>query len=68
MRVAYFDPFSGVSGDMVLGALIDAGANVDALRSGLRGLDLDVTSEFLPGTVDWRSGTAGGGASTTEGG
>ncbi len=25
MRIAFFDPFSGASGDMILGALIDAG-------------------------------------------
>ena len=25
MRIAYFDCFSGASGDMILGALIDAG-------------------------------------------
>jgi uncharacterized protein (DUF111 family) len=40
MRVAFFDPFSGVSGDMVLGALIDAGVPVDGLRTALAGLDL----------------------------
>lgn len=41
MRVAWFDPFSGASGDMVLGALIDAGLEIAALREGLAGLDLD---------------------------
>ncbi|MDQ4044336.1 MAG: nickel pincer cofactor biosynthesis protein LarC, partial [Chloroflexota bacterium] len=41
MRIAYFDPFSGASGDMVLGALVDAGLSVDDLRGVLRGLDLD---------------------------
>jgi uncharacterized protein (TIGR00299 family) protein len=40
MRVAYFDPYSGASGDMILGALIDAGVSVDALRTALAGLDL----------------------------
>jgi pyridinium-3,5-bisthiocarboxylic acid mononucleotide nickel chelatase len=38
---AYFDCFAGISGDMALGALLDAGGDLDALRTGLRGLDLD---------------------------
>ena len=40
MRVAYFDCFAGISGDMTLGALIDAGADVEMLREGLASLDL----------------------------
>ena len=40
MRTAYFDCFSGVSGDMLLGALIDAGLDFNAWRAGLDGLDL----------------------------
>lgn len=40
MRVAYFDCFSGISGDMALGALIAAGAGEDALLSGLQRLQL----------------------------
>jgi len=35
MRIAYFDCFSGVSGDMILGALIDAGADLHELESEL---------------------------------
>lgn len=35
MRIAYFDCFCGISGDMVLGALIDAGVSPDALRREL---------------------------------
>jgi len=35
LRIAYFDPFSGGSGDMILGALIDAGASLDAIESEL---------------------------------
>ncbi|MFA0754129.1 MAG: hypothetical protein IMHGJWDQ_001913 [Candidatus Fervidibacter sp.] len=40
MAVAYFDCFAGISGDMALGALIDAGASLDALVDGLRSLPL----------------------------
>ena len=36
MRIAYFEPFSGASGDMTLGALVDAGAPVDAIVKALQ--------------------------------
>lgn len=39
-RVAWFHCFSGIAGDMALGSLIDAGADVDEVRSILDGLDL----------------------------
>jgi len=35
MKIAYFDCFSGISGDMVLGALVDAGCNLAQLESDL---------------------------------
>ncbi len=38
--IAYLDCFSGVSGDMLLGALVDAGVNPDDLRSELAKLPL----------------------------
>ncbi len=40
MRIAYFDCFAGISGDMTLGALIDAGADFDALKSELEKLHI----------------------------
>ncbi|MHC4944619.1 MAG: nickel pincer cofactor biosynthesis protein LarC, partial [Planctomycetota bacterium] len=41
MKAAYFDCFSGISGDMVLGALVDAGADHDALRDAIHRLGLE---------------------------
>jgi len=40
MRIAYFDCFSGASGDMILGALIDAGLSPRLLREELKKLRL----------------------------
>jgi hypothetical protein len=40
MRIAYFDCFSGCAGDMCLGALLDAGCGLDALRAAVSGLGL----------------------------
>jgi pyridinium-3,5-bisthiocarboxylic acid mononucleotide nickel chelatase len=40
MRIGYFDCFSGASGDMILGALIDAGVSVADLNSVLQQLGL----------------------------
>ncbi len=40
MNVAYFDCFAGASGDMILGALLDAGLELDKLREALVGLPL----------------------------
>ncbi len=40
MKLAYFDCFSGISGDMTLGALVDAGVPVEQLRTELHGLEV----------------------------
>lgn len=40
-RVALIDPYSGASGDMFLGALLDLGFAEEELRRGLAGIDLD---------------------------
>jgi uncharacterized protein (TIGR00299 family) protein len=38
--LAFLDCFSGISGDMLLGALLDAGLDFEALRAGLASLPL----------------------------
>src|SRR5688572_207661 len=40
MRIAYFDCFAGASGDMILGALVDAGLDPDALRASIAAVPL----------------------------
>jgi uncharacterized protein (TIGR00299 family) protein len=40
-QIAYFDCFAGASGDMLLGALVDAGLSLDALEAELDKLNLD---------------------------
>jgi hypothetical protein len=40
-RILYLDPFSGISGDMFLAAMVDAGVDVAALRSGLAALGIE---------------------------
>lgn len=39
-RIIYFDCFSGISGDMALGALIDAGLSLEALHHALQRLNI----------------------------
>ncbi|MGH7310721.1 MAG: nickel insertion protein, partial [Candidatus Rokuibacteriota bacterium] len=40
MRIAFFDCPSGAAGDMIMGALVDAGAPFEALRRELAKLPL----------------------------
>ncbi|HBN78199.1 MAG TPA: TIGR00299 family protein, partial [Planctomycetaceae bacterium] len=41
MRTAYLECQMGISGDMTLGALIDAGVDADEIRAGIDSLKLD---------------------------
>ena len=46
MKIAYADCFSGVSGDMFLASLLDAGLPIDVLREGIDALNLPETVEL----------------------
>src|SRR5258708_2795054 len=56
--IAYLDCFAGISGDMLLGALVDAGWSVDRLRDVVSRLKLEnvyidaepVTKQSISGT------------------
>jgi pyridinium-3,5-bisthiocarboxylic acid mononucleotide nickel chelatase len=41
MKVCYLECFSGISGDMLLGALVDAGVDADALRQEIAKLGIE---------------------------
>jgi len=45
MRIAYLDCFSGVSGDMFLGALVSAGVSAELLNQTVRALDVGAALE-----------------------
>ena len=57
MKVAYFHCIGGASGDMVLGALLDAGLPIEALRAELG--KLKVSGYSLEPTAGQRGGVAG---------
>jgi len=37
-KIAYLDCYSGISGDMFLGAMLDAGLSLDTLKTSLAAL------------------------------
>jgi len=41
MKIAYFDCFSGVSGDMFVGSLLDAGLSTEGIEEIIAGLKID---------------------------
>src|SRR3977135_3397011 len=56
MKLAYFDCFSGISGDMTLGALLDAGCDIEQMRRELGGLR--VPGWELSAKKVWKNGMA----------
>ena len=46
MRIAYLECFSGISGDMFLGALVDAGVSPDLLKRTVGALGVDARLEI----------------------
>ncbi len=57
MKIAYFDCQSGISGDMVLGSLIDLGVDLKKITAGIKSLDIG-GYEFKSGKVK-RGGLVG---------
>jgi len=50
-RMVYFDCYCGVSGDMILGALVDLGVDLKKIRTGLKSLGLSKGYEIKSRTV-----------------
>jgi hypothetical protein len=65
MRIAYLDCFAGISGDMFLGALVDAGVDPKVLHEATATLNLNATLKFEK--VD-RSGISASKANVYDGG
>jgi TIGR00299 family protein len=57
-KVLYFDCFSGISGDMTIGALLDLGINQEAFLAELKKINIDEFEvEIKPGLKKGISGT-----------
>lgn len=56
MKLAYFDCFSGISGDMTLAALLDSGCPLETLRGDLQGLE--VPGWTISAEKVWKNGMA----------
>ena len=61
MIIAYFDCFSGISGDMVLGAMVDAGLDAELLR-----LEIDKWAKVEQGLTTISSVNLANNASNVE--
>jgi uncharacterized protein (TIGR00299 family) protein len=48
VRIGYFDCFSGISGDMTLGALVDAGVDPGVIQTAVASLGLECELTFEP--------------------
>jgi uncharacterized protein (TIGR00299 family) protein len=57
MKIAYFEAFAGASGNMILGAILDAGLELERLQEGLRALQL--TGYTISATKVKKRGIAG---------
>src|SRR5690625_1757312 len=52
MKILYFDCFSGISGDMTIGSLIDAGGSLEHLKKELKKLNIEDEYELKIAQVD----------------
>ena len=58
MKAAYFDCFAGAGGDMIVGSLVDAGADAESLKASLAALgDLPFDVDFQTVRRDGIAGT-----------
>ncbi|MDD2889582.1 MAG: nickel pincer cofactor biosynthesis protein LarC [bacterium] len=58
MKITYFDCFSGISGDMILGSLIDAGLDFNKLKQELNKLNIKYSISQSKTTRNGISGTS----------